>query len=169
MKILAGNTELLNESVEDIIGMLKDADDPFPLGMIIDTRSKFGAHLAIDIELAGEKPRSHFEAGKVIKSFQETGQYQAALDKAATTVLELNAAKKEKGEIPIYLGVADRLSWESKLREYAAQVDDYYRDNLEAIVSLFKQCEAKVTGSLCPVVVIEHYQTAYFLVDLSRG
>jgi len=171
MKLLTGDTELISGCLEATRYNLDESDELYPLGLIIDTRSRFGAHLAIDMEMAGRPLQSHFEADRDINELRSKGTYQAALEKAAARVLDQNAAKEAVGEIPIALGVANRLSWEGTLRDYAAKVDDYYRENLEAIIALFRQCEAKLTFGDHPVVIIEPNQTAYLVVqsDLCTG
>jgi hypothetical protein len=109
MRLLFGNTELLNRCLWDILDNLRETDELFPLGLVIDTRSSFGAHLAIDMEMAGETPRSHFETAAIINKLEATGAYQAVLEKPAPTVLGNNETKAKTGDIPIALGVADHL------------------------------------------------------------
>lgn len=155
MRLFSGNTELLNRCLWDTLDNLRETDEPFPLGLVIDTRSSLGAHLAIDMEIAGETPRSYFETAAVINKLEATGEYQAALEKAAAIVLGNNEAKAKMGDIPIALGVADRLAWEATLRNYAVEVDDYYHQHIEEIVSLFNQCLATLTAGRCPVAIIE--------------
>ncbi|HTU89530.1 MAG TPA: hypothetical protein VMF69_05480, partial [Gemmataceae bacterium] len=71
-----------------------------------------------------------------------------------------NDASAKTGDIPIALGITDRLSWEATLRNMAAQVDAYYRENLEAIIAMFKQLEAVLRSDLYPVAIIEPCQSA---------
>lgn len=160
-KLLGGDTERVDQCLETTRYNLQHSDVPYPMGLIIDTRSPFGLHLVIDMEIAGQGVSSGLEVDAVIRDLRATGQYQATLEKAVASVLEENDAKAKTGDIPITLGIADRLSWEATLRNYAAEVDNYYRENLEAIVAMFKQFEAVLRPDLYPVAIIEHCKIAY--------
>jgi len=166
-KLLGGDTERVDRCLENTRYNLQHCDEPYPMGLIIDTRSPFGLHLVIDMEIAGQDVSSGLEADAVIRDLRATGHYQAALEKAVATVVEEHDAEAKTGDIPIALGIADRLSWEATLRNIAAQVDDYYRENLEAIVAMFKQLEAVLRPDLYPVAIIEPGQTAYLTIKVT--
>jgi hypothetical protein len=163
-QLLDGDTECVKRCLETTRDNLQHIDDPYPMGLIIDTRSPFGLHLVIDMELAGKGLSSGFEAEAVINKLRAKGGYQSALEKAVATLLAENEAKTKAGEIPISFGITNRLSWEARLRDYAAKVDDYYRDNLDGIVAMFKQLESVLRSDQYPVAIIEPYQTAYLTV-----
>lgn len=165
MNLLSENDDLMEVCLEGTRYNLLHTDEPFPLGLIIDTRSPFGAHMCIDMEIAGITVESALEANHVIRELQAKGHFQSALEKAAATVLEYNTAKEKTGDIPWVLGIASRLTWEDTLRNIAAKVDPYYREDLEAIVALFKQAEAALASGQYLATVIEPGQTWYIIID----
>ncbi len=160
-KLLGGDAALVDRCLETTWYNLQHIDDPYPMGLIIDTRSPFGLHLVIDMAIAGEGLRSHFEAEALISKLRDKGQYQSALERAIALIQEENDASEKAGEIPISFGITDRLSWEATLRNMAVKVDDYYRENLAELVAMFKQLESVLRSDLYPVAFIEPCQIAY--------